>query len=355
MSAVLSIEDRALHEVAGPTRSLKLLSLDEFVQRPNVSFYVRDILPCKSIAVVFGPPKGGKSFSIADLTMHVAHGHDWRGFAVPKAVRVAYLVGEGATGFRVRLRAWLEQHDNIDVPGQFRILPEALSLPDNASEIVGLLKEFKPEIVVVDTLNTYFGAGDENSTPDMTRFCDAVRIIRDQIECSVVVIHHTGHGDQTRERGSIVLRASADVLIQVAKDEGGSGNVGFQVIAARDMEPMTEPVGLRLRAVETSWLDDDGKPLVSCVVESADSPVSLAGRSKPLGSAQSVVLELVRKLAKQRDNGSGEVILPRLDVAALAKDQGVSRQSVHSAWNALASRRLVRLIEPGSVAVRLQP
>jgi len=337
-------------------RKLRLLTLDEFVQQPSRSYYVRGVIPCQSIVIVFGPPKGGKSFTVADLTMHAAHGLSWHGFNVARPVRVAYLVGEGTTGFKVRLRAWLEQHQNLDAIGEFRILPESLSLPDHVTEVIEALQTFKPDIIVTDTLNAYFGGGDEDKTADMTRFCGALRAVRDQVECSIVVIHHTGHGDQTRERGSIVLRASADVLIQVAKDAGGSGNVGFQVVNARDMEEMTEPLALRLRAVETSWIDEDGHPETSCVVEGSDAPVTLTGRSKPLGSAQSVVLELVRMLALQGSpNAQGEVLVARSDVAAIAtKERGVSRQSVSSAWQALAGRKFLRLIEPGTVALKVK-
>lgn len=339
-----------------PDNELRLRTLDEFVQRPCVSYHVRNLIPSQSIVVVFGPPKGGKTFSICDLTMHAAHGMDWHGFKVAKPVRVAYLAGEGTTGLKVRLRGWIEHHDSVAEPGEFRILPEAMSLPDNAAELVEVMTPFRPDIVVIDTLNTYFGGSDENSTQDMTRFCHAVRRLRDAIGCSVVVIHHTGHGDQTRERGSIVLRASADVLIQVAKDESGSGNVGFQVIAARDMESMNEPLALRLRRVDTCWLDDEDQKLVTCIVEAADGHVTLAGRSKPLGAAQSVVIEVARKLARQgTPDEHGEVLLQRIHVAAVAKEQGVSRQSISSAWAALHSRRLLRLIEPGSVAVKVKP
>jgi hypothetical protein len=48
-------------------------------------------------------------------------------------------------------------------------------------------------------------------------FCAAIRRRRDTLGCSVYVIHYTGWHDSGRERGSIVLRAAADVVIQVGK------------------------------------------------------------------------------------------------------------------------------------------
>lgn len=334
----------------------KLLSLAEFVQRPSFSSHVRGVIPAQSFIVVFGPPKGGKTFSVCDLTMHAAHGLNWHGCSVPRRLRVAYLAGEGVRGLKVRLKAWIEQHDSLEEPGEFHVFPFALSLPDSAVSLVESLREFGPDIVVTDTLNAYFGGGDENSTQDMSAFCRSVRYLRDALGCSVIVIHHTGHGDSGRERGSIVLRASADVLIQVAKDEGAGELVGFQVIAARDLEPMESAIALRLVRHQTEWLDDDGEPLISCVVRAADQPVTLPGRGgKPMGPVQALVLQQTQELARDRAiEPNGDIILARHEVAQVLIGQGTSRKSISSAWAPLAARKLIRLVEPGSVAIRLR-
>jgi AAA domain len=336
---------------------IKILTLDEFVQRPSLSSQVRGIVPKGALVVVFGPPKGGKTFSVCDLTMHAAHGLDWHGCAIPRRMRVVYLCGEGVNGLRVRLKAWQEHHDNIEETGEFHILPQALSLPDRTLSLVETLRAINPDIVVTDTLNAYFGGGDENSTHDMTTWCGSIRYLRDCLDCSVIVIHHTGHGDSGRERGSIVLRATADVLIQVAKDEGAGELVGFQVITARDLEPMESPIALKLARHETEWLDEDGQPLVSCVVLAADQPVTLPGRGgRRLGEAQAMVLQAAQELARAaKPDHTGEVFLGRQDVAKLAKDRGgVSKQSISSAWGPLAKRGCFRLVEPGSIAMRVR-
>jgi len=338
------------------TSELRPLSLSEFVRLPSVSSHVRGVIPARAIIVVFGPPKEGKTFSVCDLTMHAAHGLDWHGCGVRRRMRVVYLAGEGINGLRVRLKAWLEHHDNIEA-GEFLVLPLALSLPDRVVELVEALRLFKPDIVVADTLNAYFGAGNENDTQDMSNWCRSVRYLRDSLGCAVVIVHHTGHADSGRERGSIVLRATADVLVQVAKDETAGELIGFQVIAARDLDPMEQAIALRLVRHETEWQDEDSEPIVTCVVQGADSPVTLPGRGgRPLGPAQAAVLQAAQELARaQTPDSLGEVILARGDVAARAKTiADISRQSISSAWSPLAHRKLLRLIEPGSVAVRLR-
>ena len=342
-------------EVEAP--ELQIFSLDEFVQQPVTSSLVRGVIPAKAIVVIFGPPKGGKTFSACDLTMHAAHGLDWQGCAVPRRLRVVYLCGEGVTGLRVRLKAWLEHHDNIQEPGEFHILPQSLSLPDQVANLVEGMRPLNPDIVVTDTLNAYFGGGDENSTQDMTAWCGSIRYLRDCLGCSVVVIHHSGHGDSGRERGSIVLRATADVLVQVAKDEGTSELIGFQVIAARDLEPMESAIALKLARHETEWVDENKCPMVSCVVVAGNQLVNLPGRGgRPLGDAQSAVLQAAQELARAgTPDDTGEVLLARLDIAKLAKERWhLSRQSICSAWQPLARRKLLRLLEPGSISIRVR-
>jgi hypothetical protein len=337
-------------------QKFRLDSIDEFVRQPQMSSHVRGIIPAKSIVVVFGPPKGGKTFSVCDLTMHAAHGMDWHGCSIPRRMKVAYLCGEGISGLRVRLKAWLEHHDSIEERGDFRILPMPLSLPSEVAMLAEDLREFAPDIIVTDTLNAYFGGGDENSTQDMSVFCAAVRYLRDEIGCSVIVIHHTGHGDSGRERGSIVLRATADVLIQVAKDEGTGELVGFQVIAARDLEPMESAIALKLARHETEWTDEEGYPLATCVVVAADQPVTLPGRGgRPLGEAQATVLAAAKELAKGAtpDPKTGEVYLARSDIASLARKRSVSNSAISNTWGRLESRGLWRRVEPGSIAMRV--
>jgi hypothetical protein len=340
-----------LRDVGIDPDELRFQTLSEFVQQPTGASQIRDIDPGQSIIVAFGPPKGGKTFSITDLTMHGAHGLDWHGFRIRRRLRVAYLAGEGTRGLKVRLHAWRAGHPDVGAPADFIVLPRALSLPGRVSDVVRALRTFRPDIIVTDTLNAFFGAGSDSDTEAMTVFVSAVRQLKDELGCSVYIIHHTGHGDQTRERGSIVLRGAADVLIHIAKDGNGSGNVAFQVIEGRDLEPMESPLSLRLRPVLTDWLDEDGQPYTSCLVESSDVAVALPGRTaRPLGDTQAQVMEIIRSMSKGASNGISP-LLARHDVVARAKDQGIDRRRVSQAWQPLERRGLIKLTEPGAVTL----
>src|SRR5262249_21299100 len=116
---------------------LRLESLSAFVTQPSMRWLVRGILPPESLAVVFGPPKGGKTFTVCDLLMHGAHGMEWQGHAVHRPMRVAFLAGEGRSGLRVRLHAWLQHHDtaNLRDGGDFRVVPMSFGLPGRVDDV----------------------------------------------------------------------------------------------------------------------------------------------------------------------------------------------------------------------------
>jgi hypothetical protein len=332
--------------------ALTFLKLDEFLVKPTMSWLVADLIPSDAIVVVFGPPKNGKTFATCDIAMHSAHCMNWHGHAISKQLRVAFMAGEGRNGLRVRLKAWLSEHAPSS-EGSFVILPEAIGLPTRTREVTTALAEFKPDLIVVDTLNAFFGEGDENSTADMTAFVSAVRYIRDQLQCSILVIHHTGLTETTRERGSSVLRGAADVVVRVAKDESGPGLVALQVIDGRDIEPWESPIGLRLRRVDSDWLDSEGNPLTTCIVESADQTVTLPGQgSKPPTAAQQIVITAVQELAFAERKAPGDVLLARADISKAAVAKGANRSSVYRNLQQLAPRMGWRLPDSSTVVVR---
>jgi hypothetical protein len=52
------------------------------------SYLVKGVLPRSGLAVVWGPPKCGKSFWTFDLVMHIATGRNYRGRRVQGALRL---------------------------------------------------------------------------------------------------------------------------------------------------------------------------------------------------------------------------------------------------------------------------
>jgi hypothetical protein len=100
--------------------------------RPDerVQYVVKGLLPRVGLAVVWGPPKCGKSFWTFDVLMQVALGREYRGHRVTLGP-VVYCALEGAQGFRNRVEAFraakLSEEGGVASPAFF-LMSASLSL-----------------------------------------------------------------------------------------------------------------------------------------------------------------------------------------------------------------------------------
>lgn len=75
-----------------------------------------------------------------------------------------------------------------------------------------------------------------------------------------------------------------------------------------------------------------------------------------MAADQSKLLELVRAAARRKGaEPDGWALLVRATVLEEGGGLGIPRPAVARAWRRLHARGLVRLVEPGSVRVKVQP
>jgi RecA-family ATPase len=127
------------------------------------------------LAVVWGPPKCGKSFWTFDLLMHVAFGWSYRGRRVRKG-SVVYVCLEGAQGFRKRAEAFRRTKLRNDENPPFFETTAPLSPAADHQVLVADIKrqvgEEIPAVVSIDTLNRSL-AGSESRDEDMAAYITA--------------------------------------------------------------------------------------------------------------------------------------------------------------------------------------
>jgi hypothetical protein len=252
---------------------------------PN--YLVKGILPRHGLAVVWGPPKCGKSFWTFDLVMHIALGWEYRGRRVQQGP-VVYLALEGGHGFYNRVEAWrrrhLTDHDD-DRPVPFYLLDVPVDLiadhPALIEAIRAQVTDTMPAAVVIDTLNRAL-LGDENAPADMAKFIRAADIIRVAFGCTVIIIHHCGI-QGGRPRGHTSLSGADDAQIAVERAENGPITVKVEHMKDGDA---SAPMASMLEQVKLGT-DDDGDPITSCVIVPAEggsrkgnaklSPTAVAG------------------------------------------------------------------------------
>ncbi len=179
-----------------------------------------------SLATLIGNTGIGKSFVAIDIGLSVSTGTEWHGCKVEQG-GVLYLCGEGKNGIKARIRAWLKHH-NVSSPGNFfgvsqspavmldeTFVDDLITQIQNAEQFMGSVG-----MVIIDTLNTNWGGGDENAVSDMTKFTDACRRIRDTTGACVLIVHHTAKGNNRDGRGSSSLKGAMDTQLLLSEDKG---------------------------------------------------------------------------------------------------------------------------------------
>jgi len=187
------------------------------ITSPN--WLVKGVLQDNEFGLIFGPSGEKKSFVVLDMALHASNGVDWSGHKVKKPVKVLYLAGEGFGGISRRLTAASKYHglptDNILVSET----PGDLSDEKSVEAIALAIEQFDaPVWLIIDTLHRNFGNADENSSRDMGNVISNIDKILKPTGVTTTVIHHTGHGNTNRERGSSALMAAVDTKIKVSTD-----------------------------------------------------------------------------------------------------------------------------------------
>jgi hypothetical protein len=250
--------------------------------RPVVSFTRADLVEFKptdwlieewlvrgTLAGLVGPSGVGKSFLALDWACRVATGLPWFGGRTHRG-GVFYLAGEGRQGLRKRIGAW-ERHFDAPVAGAPLYLSDNLPFLCEPSQALGTVDAIQawsddllfnhggaePALVVIDTVARAMGGANENSAEHMGQLIRAMDWLRESWGATVLAVHHTGHGDGDRARGSSAFRAALDSEFLLKADDP---KVLLTSTKAKDWK---KPASLTLRKipVEVGILGPDGKPL----------------------------------------------------------------------------------------------
>ncbi len=207
-----------------PDRVFKLVRACDLEYR-EPEFIIKGLIEMESLAQIFGESGSGKSFIALDIAACIASGTPFHDHEVKQGA-VIYIAGEGHNGLKRRLLA-LERLKEISLDqaplflskaaAQFLDAASAQAVADAVDQVV--LTEGPPALIIVDTLARNFGPGDENATKDMSNFVAALDRLKGRHGCTLILVHHTGHSDKDRGRGSAALKAALDAEFRVEKTE----------------------------------------------------------------------------------------------------------------------------------------
>jgi phage/plasmid primase-like uncharacterized protein len=342
---------------------LSLTKISELGRIEPTRWLIRGYMPEDCFGVLYGPSSHGKSFGIIDMGMAIAAGKDWHGREVEQGA-VVYVCGEGKRGIIKRGAAWARHYgmDLDSIPFYVSSRPvmmlEQAMLAEFKHQTIQLVEQVgRVSMVVIDTLNRNFGAGDENKTEDMTAFINACTDIQKTINASVIVVHHTGLQNTDRARGSSALRAALDVEMAMEKtgspDAHGLEYTRLTCTKMKDDEPF-KPIVFKMAPVglETMAGQFGDEEVTSCVlVPEKDPQISqdmvstlITSKSKSVQTGINIVAEMADTIRRNKPDAS-EILISTKEFKERFEGKAARRQAFYEVKEKLVEMGVLVPIE----------
>ncbi|MBM4200144.1 MAG: AAA family ATPase, partial [Gammaproteobacteria bacterium] len=245
-------------------KRLGLTLVRDLLQDPRPLVWLREpyLLP-ESIGFLIGQTGAGKSL------IALAWGCEIATDELRERRGVVILAGEGHFGMARRLMA-LQIETGVslkDAPIAVSQAGASLTDDDGLADVINAIDGFAethsaPVLIIIDTLHRNFGAADENSAQDMGAFVANLDVLKTKYQAAILTVHHSGHMDATRGRGSSAIRAAADTEFLVKRS---GGLLSLECSKMKDA-PTPAPVALEIKQVTLPWLGASGEPETSVVV-----------------------------------------------------------------------------------------
>jgi DNA-binding MarR family transcriptional regulator len=218
---------------------IRVYTFEEMIApQPPPEWVVEGLLLPASVAIFAGHPGSKKTWSLLHLACCVAAGVDWLGH---KTKQVPVLIVDEESG-KNRL---------FDRTGKIaRGLGLGSPLPIYSTVMAGFdlrddeyIKKLRRIItkngiglVIIDALADTAPGADENLVKDMMPFMRNLRQLAEELNITIVLIHHNTKGGGSAYRGSSAIAGGVALLVSVQSEEGES-LVKFEIVKSWDVEP----------------------------------------------------------------------------------------------------------------------
>lgn len=182
---------------------------------------------CKMI--LSGSSKAGKTLALMHLGLAAANGLSWMGHKINQECKVVYLDFELVPRLaKERIKSIVQHPDNKYTPtknylycglrGQNRSLDELALHIQN-------LKDFNPDLVIVDPFYKLGGEYDENDAGSVSAVLNKMERFSEELGCAFVYAHHFSKGNKSetdhidRASGSGVFARDPDAILTLTPHE----------------------------------------------------------------------------------------------------------------------------------------
>lgn len=366
--------DRAARErlAAEDRPPLAIMDVDDFLDAPPPDYLVPGMLYRDGLATVFGAPGAAKSFLVLDVALALATGTSWRGQSLGRG-RVHYVMAEGQATNTLRTRAWLHHRgvDRAELRGWFVPIVEPVMLTEaGVVDYLVRVEADRPDLIVLDTKNLMF-AGEESKGDQLGAMLRVLHRLRTTAGgCAVVLVDHSGLGDDTRARGSNAQKGGMETEVRVVDDNGirraevtrdKSGQTGATwLYRLHQVEAVARPAGVSAPAVCVEVEQADLVASFAAVTDDwneatqAPLPADIVDYS---GRGRTAVKALARFMRYSASGGVGftmanAVKAVRGKIVDSSGKPAWSEDTVQRAWGALVDLGRLQVAETGGSTAR---
>ena len=245
---------------AGRFRAVDRQGIEE-IKPPT--WLIEGALPEGGYGMLIGPRGTFKTFIALDMALSIATGasamyedaKDWLGVWPHVASGpVLFAAGEGRGNIKARIKAWEDYHNEGEAIENF-VLIDPVPSP-NAEDVTPFIEAALDHheyynLVVIDTVGRAMQGLNENSQQDASQLTRMVETIQHELDCAVLAIHHTGHDNNGRARGSSVFGADVDAEFILERD-GKEHTVKLKNTKQKDAPEWEEPKLIHLHIQDSS-------------------------------------------------------------------------------------------------------
>jgi hypothetical protein len=221
---------------------MPLYSVPELLKSDfKVEYWIKPFVSKGGTVLLSAPAKSMKTFLGMQAGLAIASGQKFMDWPTdPNGARVLYIDQEiGEAEAKARLQYMYEVYGGEKADANFRIFTgdvASLSLDKELKrgadmieeidskglrELKQLLKDFKPQVVIFDTMRDSH-SGEENSSTEMSKVMKTLRQLKKEFGFTAMLIHHTGKPQlhmKTTGRGSTAVPGAATQIGTITPEE----------------------------------------------------------------------------------------------------------------------------------------
>lgn len=309
---------------------------DDLEMVPNPTPLIMDVLDLNTTAWLIGKSGTYKSFVALDWAAHVGTGLPWQGRTVRQGA-VLYIVAEGASGMKLRKRAWEKTNGPMK---DVRFLARPVQADERRgvgewSVLVEACRRLHPSLVIIDTQARVTVGIEENSNTDIGIYIEQADRIKRATGACVLTVHHIGRNG-TDARGGSALDGAQDSELRVERTD--DMRITLHSDKQKDQAD-TLRAELALTRVEGGTDPDTGRDLSSLVIVGpgfALPPAPEPEWRRDLTDNQAKIVDVLVEHA-------ADVGLTMASVRNIVKERfgAMPSASFSTAWTALVSKGIL--------------